>query len=180
MVRDTQRLARMLSLRADGHTFKYIGEVFGVTRQRVKQMLLDEDFAVNYITGAEIARQVDCHPNAVRERAKRLGIYRWLGRYTPAQAELIKAVNHAPKDLTGQRIPGTRLTVVGPGPRVTGKSGRSYRTWICKCACGSAPKGPVFHGNLMNGATRSCGCLRLDNMRRLHKKRHKQKKLLFA
>jgi hypothetical protein len=36
----------------------------------------------------------------------------------------------------------------------------SQGRWQCLCDCGTA--GPVSHGNLQNGTSRSCGCLRAE------------------
>ena len=58
------------------------------------------------------------------------------------------------KDLTGQRF--GKLTVI--------KMVEGVRpiTWLCKCDCGKFVK--VRRGNLVNGSTRSCGCLRADDL----------------
>jgi len=52
-----------------------------------------------------------------------------------------------PIDLIGQTF--ARWTVLA-------YLGRSY--WLCKCSCGTEKR--VFSGNLVNGKTLSCGCLR--------------------
>ena len=58
-------------------------------------------------------------------------------------------------DLTGQRF--ERLTVIER--RQHGKVAR----WLCLCDCGAAKE--FAHGNLRNGTSRSCGCLRADALR---------------
>lgn len=60
------------------------------------------------------------------------------------------------KDLTGQKF--GRLTVVG----TVGKRG-NYYYWKCRCDCGNeiTTRGT----NLTSGATKSCGCLNLENVR---------------
>jgi hypothetical protein len=76
-----------------------------------------------------------------------------------------------PIDLAGQRIPGTRLTVIGLAPRElwpkcrTGKSW-TKRAWICQCDCGNVT-GPVITTHLVgkNSNTKSCGCLQRDKIR---------------
>lgn len=55
-----------------------------------------------------------------------------------------------PKDLTGQRF--ERWTVVGPSPVV-----RRSRRRLCKCDCGAERE--VVGASLVNGSSRSCGCL---------------------
>lgn len=63
----------------------------------------------------------------------------------------------------GQKF--NRLTVVGHGPRVpNGTGGRSsVATWECVCDCGSPIN--VRKGQLISGATKSCGCANLDALR---------------
>ena len=58
------------------------------------------------------------------------------------------------KDLTGQRF--GKLTVVS---RVQGVK---PTTWLCQCDCGKFVK--VRRGNLVSGSTRSCGCLRAEDL----------------
>ena len=57
-------------------------------------------------------------------------------------------------DLRGQRF--GRLLVVGFAPRATGESLR----WLCRCDCGNEKA--VVGGVLRGGASRSCGCLRVE------------------
>lgn len=59
-------------------------------------------------------------------------------------------------DLTGVKF--GRLTVTGRGHN--GKS--QGASWDCVCECGSRLSG-VRSGNLRSGHTKSCGCLRVDN-----------------
>lgn len=55
-------------------------------------------------------------------------------------------------DLTGKRF--GRLVIIG-------KEKKPKRTmWICKCDCGKETS--VQNGNLANGHTSSCGCLRVE------------------
>lgn len=58
-------------------------------------------------------------------------------------------------DLVGQRF--GRLTVVSPAPN---KGGRTM--WNCLCECGQPCV--VERGHLRTGATRSCGCMRKQNL----------------
>lgn len=55
-------------------------------------------------------------------------------------------------DLTGQRF--GMLTAVRP----TNQRERRYIVWECRCDCGNVTY--VRTGNLKNGNTKSCGCLR--------------------
>jgi len=48
-----------------------------------------------------------------------------------------------------------RLTVVGYGAR---RGSRGTRYWLCSCSCGGQRE--TLPQNLINGATKSCGCLR--------------------
>lgn len=56
------------------------------------------------------------------------------------------------KDLTGQTF--GRLTVL---ERID-KNGRAY--YVCRCSCGNLCE--VFHSNLMQGFSKSCGCLQRE------------------
>lgn len=61
-------------------------------------------------------------------------------------------------DLTGQTF--GRLTPFERGlDRVT-KSGRTYKTWNCKCECGNVKNVTAY--DLVRQKTKSCGCLRRD------------------
>ena len=62
-------------------------------------------------------------------------------------------------DLTGKQF--GRLTVVRLYSRSSRKPTRPTM-WLCKCECGNEVV--VRRGNLLNGNTKSCGCLRTDNM----------------
>lgn len=59
-------------------------------------------------------------------------------------------------DLTGQRF--GRLIVVKQMPAVKRRA-----QWLCVCDCGAEKIVPA--GHLMYGHTKSCGCLRKDQMR---------------
>jgi hypothetical protein len=48
------------------------------------------------------------------------------------------------------------------------KIGRHY--WVCKCSCGNDKEVIVFSGNLKNGSTQSCGCLKKEISSKAHKK----------
>lgn len=62
-----------------------------------------------------------------------------------------------PKDLTGLRF--GRLTVMGPAYNI----GR-FQYWECRCSCGCKTYTRKYP--LLNGATRSCGCLRAEKARK--------------
>jgi hypothetical protein len=62
------------------------------------------------------------------------------------------------KDITGQRF--GRLVVIGfhrPGQK---RPPSRKPEWLCQCDCGN--QHVVDRGNLRNGSTRSCGCLRAE------------------
>lgn len=61
-------------------------------------------------------------------------------------------------DLAGQRF--GRLTAIERVDAVKG-----YGMWRCQCDCGNIST--VRTSSLTSGQTKSCGCLRLDNMRKL-------------
>lgn len=69
------------------------------------------------------------------------------------------------KDMTGIRI--GRLTVLERGERMGNRTG-AY--WRCKCDCGSVVI--VYGAELRNGYTKSCGCLRLDMIRKSPEEKH--------
>lgn len=58
-------------------------------------------------------------------------------------------------DLTGRRF--GKLTVLSKSPE---KRGRAY-AWVCQCDCGKITH-PIITYRLLQGKTRSCGCLRGD------------------
>ena len=65
-----------------------------------------------------------------------------------------------PIDITGN-VYG-RLKVVALSPlKVSGK-----RQWVCICTCGNIV---TVTGNNLTGTTKSCGCLRAENNRRLRR-----------
>ena len=57
------------------------------------------------------------------------------------------------KDLAGMQF--GRLTVLSF--HALGENGRGA-SWLCQCSCGSDPK-VIFRVDLINGRTKSCGCL---------------------
>lgn len=60
-------------------------------------------------------------------------------------------------DLTGQRF--GRWAVVRQMPTINGRA-----RWLCRCQCGT--KRVQMTGNLRNGTTTSCGCIRREQCRR--------------
>lgn len=60
------------------------------------------------------------------------------------------------EDLSGKRF--GKLTVTNEYKDVLFPDKRTYRVWKCICDCGEEKN--AFHNNLLNGYTRSCGCLR--------------------
>jgi hypothetical protein len=74
-------------------------------------------------------------------------------------------------DLTGKHF--GRLTVVGPAPNTD--SGRC--AWWCRCRCGT--KKIIIRTNLTSGTTRSCGCLRRENLAALASIHHKSQSRVY-
>jgi hypothetical protein len=67
-------------------------------------------------------------------------------------------LGHGFKDLTGQRF--NRLTVLERADVHNGAV-----RWVCLCDCGSRTR--VRSRDLRSGSTRSCGCLRREQMKAL-------------
>lgn len=65
---------------------------------------------------------------------------------------------HQIKDLTGQRF--GRLTALR---RLDEKTGTGY-AWLCRCDCGNETK--VSANALLSGGTKSCGCGKIEALRR--------------
>jgi hypothetical protein len=83
-------------------------------------------------------------------------------------------------DMTGQRF--GRLTVIERGEDYFRETYRPYMKnpvvkrisrWRCRCDCGG--EATVMRCNLVNGATRSCGCLRRERMREMARKKREAK-----
>lgn len=68
-------------------------------------------------------------------------------------------MNDKPKDITGE-VYG-RLTVES-FVKIHEKTGNAV--WKCKCTCGNYTE--VKAGSLKSGITKSCGCLRLEVLRK--------------
>ena len=66
------------------------------------------------------------------------------------------------KDLTGQKF--GKLTAIKP----VGKSKHGNYCWLCKCDCGNEKV--IASASLLNGGTKSCGCLlisaRIENIKK--------------
>lgn len=73
-------------------------------------------------------------------------------------------------DLTDQRF--GRLTVISrAAENYTAPCGVSCPRWVCLCDCGV--ECVVVSRSLMNGRTKSCGCLRRENSREQARRRQK-------
>lgn len=74
------------------------------------------------------------------------------------------------KDLTGQRF--GRLVVLRQGVHA-----RRYVHWLCQCDCGLIVE--VRSASLLNGHTKSCGCLnserRAEHLAEYHRKNRRNK-----
>lgn len=64
-------------------------------------------------------------------------------------------------DLTGRHF--GRLTA----EKLVGNTDYKVGKWLCKCECGNTAV--VLASNLTGGHTRSCGCLRVENRRRIER-----------
>lgn len=71
-------------------------------------------------------------------------------------------------DLTGQKF--GRLTVVERDNDRIKPNGQHCIVWKCKCDCGNPNLIAVRSGNLKNGTTTSCGCIRRERASEQHKK----------
>lgn len=63
------------------------------------------------------------------------------------------------EDLTGRKF--GRWTVLGPGEPLR-RYDRTYRTWACRCECGTMRD--VDEQALLKGSSQSCGCLRNEKL----------------
>ena len=69
-------------------------------------------------------------------------------------------------DLTGQVF--GRLTVIKRADDKIYKDGTHRSQWACKCCCGNTSDVIVLDKHLKNGKTKSCGCLRSENVIRFN------------
>lgn len=70
-------------------------------------------------------------------------------------------------DMIGKRF--GRLTVI----RFDRHNGtKMNKKWVCACDCGKQTS--VYQSNLLSGNTKSCGCLKRENMRRIGKQNGKR------
>lgn len=65
------------------------------------------------------------------------------------------------RNLVGERY--GRWTVLGPGVPYVSPDGRSFRTWQCRCDCGT--EHVVSELSLVAGRSVSCGCYRVECLR---------------
>lgn len=71
-------------------------------------------------------------------------------------------------DLTGKVF--GKLTVLERAEDYISPLGKKQTQWLCECNCEDKNKIIVTMGHLNYGETKSCGCLRKENMSRLFKK----------
>lgn len=67
---------------------------------------------------------------------------------------------HRIHDITGQRF--GRLVAIEQGDSIVTPCGTVKTTWVCFCDCGN--RITTKRGNLINGYTKSCGCLHSENL----------------
>lgn len=101
-------------------------------------------------------------PNLTAKRSKSCGCLRrekcaWLGKY-----RVHRRGGEGRYNLRGRRF--GRLKVLGDAdPSVNEWEQAVY---LCQCDCGSPPKA-IVGASLRHGHTKSCGCLRRENMKRV-------------
>ncbi|KSV57724.1 AP2 domain-containing protein [Acetivibrio ethanolgignens] len=79
------------------------------------------------------------------------------------------------KDLSGKKFGRLEvLKFVKYKPTTSG----NRAIWKCKCECGAIKN--VLGGDLTSGRTKSCGCLREENLRQYSNKKHKRSNLKNA
>jgi hypothetical protein len=71
-------------------------------------------------------------------------------------------------DLTGMNF--EKLTVIKRAEDYISPNGKTQTQWLCECSCKDKNKIIVTMGHLTSGKTKSCGCLRKENMSKLFKK----------
>ena len=72
-------------------------------------------------------------------------------------AKVRKASRTSFKDITGQRFGRWTVIAESTAPR------KSQTQWRCRCDCGNT-KPAVLYGSLVRGASKSCGCLRTEQL----------------
>lgn len=77
------------------------------------------------------------------------------------------------KDLSGQRIEGTRLTAIRRAKDYVAPNGSRHAVWLCRCDCGNEVL--VRRDHMFDGNWVSCGCKRAEDakarMREVGKRR---------
>ena len=73
-------------------------------------------------------------------------------------------------DLTGQRF--GRLVVMERAPK-NPRYATAYTLWNCRCDCGEETI--VRSHSLIQGETKSCGCLRVENINRQRERKRRNK-----
>ena len=102
----------------------------------------------------ECGNEVDVfHGNLTSGKTKSCGCYQ---RNQLSAARKKRAV-----DLTGCAF--GRLTVLYRAEDYISRSNQHMAKWHCRCECGNEVD--VFHGNLISGKTKSCGCARAARKR---------------
>lgn len=72
-------------------------------------------------------------------------------------------------DMTGwimseHGVPESRLTVIERAEDYIDKNGQHRIMWLCKCSCAAHNKIIALGKDIKNGHTKSCGCLKIDNL----------------
>lgn len=83
------------------------------------------------------------------------------------------------EDMTGwimreHGIPDSRLTVIKQVEDYIEPNGIHKARWLCQCSCAEHKQVIVIGKDLRNGNTKSCGCLKIDNLIKRSKKENKK------
>ena len=82
---------------------------------------------------------------------------------------ILKEINKSRKeDLRGQKF--NRLTVIDYADDYIGPDGKHHTAYLCECDCAAHSRIVVRGTNLKSGDVKSCGCLKLENITKTHKK----------
>lgn len=75
-------------------------------------------------------------------------------------------------DLTGKRF--GRLIVLCQAEDYVSPQGKHYAQWLCECNCSNSKQIVVRGYMLTSGRTKSCGCLRKENVIKKNQNQHKK------